>query len=88
KSSANDIPSSNLNKADMEFTLKSTQPLVFILVDTLKNEIYHRFFDEKLLLEFHERLSKKKNSFRLDPSKMSNDVDHFIEQLSIIKKRS
>ncbi|MDF9845506.1 MULTISPECIES: DUF4365 domain-containing protein [unclassified Paenibacillus] len=88
KSSAALTPFNTLSKADMEFTLKSAQPLVFILVDTNKNEVFHRFFDEELLNEFYERLLKNKNSFRLDPSKMNNNVGHFKEQLSIIKKRS
>ncbi|WP_346836015.1 hypothetical protein [Paenibacillus polymyxa] len=88
KSSAKNNPFNTLTKADMEFSLKSAQPLVFILVDINKREVFHRFFDEELLFEFHERLLKNKKSFRIDPSKMSNDVSHFNERLSTIKKRS
>ncbi|WP_218641183.1 hypothetical protein, partial [Paenibacillus glucanolyticus] len=88
KSSELQKPYARLEKSDMEFTLKSAQPLVFILVDVNKEDVYHRFFDKELLVEFHQRLITNKKTFRLDPSKMSKDPDHFIEQLSIVKKRS
>ncbi|WP_336788450.1 DUF4365 domain-containing protein [Paenibacillus sp. MMO-177] len=87
KSSSYPNPAATLEQSDLEFSLKTSQPLVFILVNVNTKEVYHRFLDEDLISMFFDRLMKGKKSFSLNSKIMSKDPDNFTEQLTLVNTR-
>jgi hypothetical protein len=88
KSSEQTNPVARLTNEDMEFNIRASHPIVFILVDINTQSVYHRFFDEELLKEFSNRLLQKNRSFLLTPKVMSDNTDDFFRSLRKITSRS
>ena len=66
KSSKARRPRAKLNIDDLEVALLSEFPLLFILVDTLSDNLYYRFLDLSLLEELNDAFIKK-SSYIITP---------------------
>lgn len=77
-----------LERDDIENSPQCVNPLFFILVDTLNDKLYYKFFDLDLLEEFHNAIINN-SEYTLTPSTMTlgkeNDID-FQNELTRISK--
>ena len=70
KSSKARRPRAKLNIDDLEVALLSEFPLLFVLIDTLTDNLYYKFLDISLLEEFNDAFIKK-SSYVITPNKMT-----------------
>lgn len=90
KSTRAKSPKSRLNRDDVESSIQSTFPLVFILIDLKNEHYYYHFLTLGWLNKFYIFLKNEQKYFNLTPKKMilwEQDSQHFFKELNKIASK-